>query len=239
MINEQFTADGGYRQFSFNYQRLALQDVEVVLSIERKTGKKLSDRTKKKIKNSAWLMYQCQDKSGDMPNYGSNDGALVFPVTSCGYRDFRPVVNTAYALVTGKQIFNSGKHQEELIWFSGGKGLQEYEGVELERCSSRFANAGIFTIRDQRSWAMVVNNNYSSRPGHMDQQHFDLWIDRVNVFCDAGTYSYASNEGQRLAINESHNTAVIEGCSQMNARGPFMIYDWTKRELGICDAYIR
>lgn len=235
VINEQFTADGGYRQFSFNYQRLALQDVEVVLSIERKTGKKLSDRTKKKIKNSAWLMYQCQDKSGDMPNYGSNDGALVFPVTSCGYRDFRPVVNTAYALVTGKQIFNSGKHQEELIWFSGGKGLQEYEGVELERCSSRFANAGIFTIRDKRSWAMVVNNNYSSRPGHMDQQHFDLWIDRVNVFCDAGTYSYASNEGRRLAINESHNTAVIEGCSQMNARGPFMIYDWTKRELGICD----
>ena len=58
-------------------------------------------------------MFQCQDETSDMPNYGNNDGALVFPVTSCGYRDFQPVINTVYALTAGSQLYNDGKHQEE------------------------------------------------------------------------------------------------------------------------------
>ena len=235
VINEQFTEDGGYRQLSFNYQRLALQDLEVVMSIEWRTKKDLSDTSRDKIKNSAWMMYQCQDKTGDMPNYGSNDGALIFPVTSCGYRDFRPVINTVYAMTTGRQVYEAGKHQEELIWFSGGKRLDEYEIKKMDRYSSRFAKAGLFTIRGQRSWAMMVSNDYISRPAHMDQQHIDLWIDGVNVLCDTGTYSYASVEGRQLIKNESHNTAVVDGHPQMNSSGPFMIYDWTERELGKCD----
>lgn len=44
VIDEQFMDDGGYCQFSFNYERLVLQDLECVLSIEKKTGKNLSDR---------------------------------------------------------------------------------------------------------------------------------------------------------------------------------------------------
>lgn len=235
VIEEQFTVDGGYRQFSFNYQRLALQDLEVVLSTEAKTGKSLSSHSKDRIKNSAWLMFQCQDVSGDVPNYGNNDGALVFPVTSCGYRDFRPVINTAYALSAGKQLYEGGIHQEELIWFSGGEKIEEYQIKRIERESSQFSDAGLFTIRDNRSWLMLVSNCYTSRPGHMDQNHIDLWIEGVNVLCDAGTYSYASEDGRKLVKNECHNTAIIDSMTQMNSSGPFMIYDWTKRELGTCD----
>ena len=233
VIDEQFMADGGYRQFSFNYQRLAMQDLEVVMSID--TGRKITDKCRDKIKNSAMLMYQCQDESGDVPNYGNNDGALVFPLSSCGYRDFRPIINTSYALSTGKQIYEEGKHQEELIWFSGGKKLEEYKTAHITRQSSQFAGAGLFTIRGDRSWALVVSNDYTSRPGHMDQNHIDLWIDGLNVLCDAGTYSYASDEGRKLVRNENHNTAIVERKPQMNSRGPFLIYDWTRRELGSCD----
>ena len=235
VINEQFTADGGYRQFSFNYQRLALQDLEVVLSIEGKTGRSLANSSKERIRNSALLMYQCQDDTGDVPNYGSNDGALIFPVTSCGYRDFRPVINTAYALTTGNHLYNCGKHQEELLWFGNGRKLNDFKSKIIDRRSSRFDDAGLFTIRMEQSWAMLVSNEYSTRPADMDQQHFDLWVNGVNVFCDTGTYSYASEEGRKLARNESHNTALVDGKTQMNSRGPFMIYDWTKRKLGRCD----
>ena len=230
VIEEQFASDGGYRQFSFNYQRLALQDLECVLSIEERIGKSLSDHSKELIRNSALLMYQCQDESGDMPNYGSNDGALIFPVTSCGYRDFRPVINTVYALCTGKQLYADGTHQEELLWFSSGRSLDVFERQAIARASAQFPDAGLFTLRGERSWAMIVSNVYRSRPAHMDQLHFDLWINGVNVLCDGGTYSYADELGKHLIQNESHNTAVIDGVTQMNARGPFLIYDWTKRQ---------
>lgn len=235
VIDEQFTLDGGYKQFSFNYQRLALQDINVVMSIETKTGKSLNINSKNKILNAAILMYQCQDVSGDMPNYGHNDGSLVFPITSCCYRDFRPIINTTYALITGKQLYKEGNHQEELIWFSGQKKLKEYDIEFIEKVSSHYSEAGIYTIRDSGSWAMIILNNYQSRPAHMDQLHFDLWVDGYNVFCDGGTYSYASEEGYRLVKNESHNTITVNGVSQMNLGGPFLIYDWTKQKLGQCD----
>ena len=235
VIEEQFTDDGGYSQFSFNYQRLALQDLECVITLSQRTGIELSERSKNKIKNSAMLLYQCQDDTGDVPNYGSNDGALVFPLTSCGYRDFRPVINTVYALSSGNQLYDIGKHQEELIWFSGEKSIEQYEIEKKKRGSSQFDNAGLFTIRAPHSWAMIIANDYKSRPAHMDQLHFDLWVDGVNVLCDAGTYSYASEEGKKLIRNESHNTVVVEGKAQMNSIGSFMIYDWTKREKGMSD----
>ena len=231
VIDEQFTDDGGYRQFSFNYQRLALQDIECVLSIEGNIGRKLSEKSKRKVKASAILVYQCQDESGDVPNYGSNDGALVFPVNSCGYRDFKSVINTVYALTAGNQIYDDGSHQEELLWFSGGKRLDDYPKVGVKRVASQFPDAGLFTMRNPNSWAMIVLNDYESRPAHMDQFHFDLWIDGVNVLCDSGTYSYATEIGRQLVRNESHNTAVIEGKPQMKSSGPFMIYDWTKRRI--------
>ena len=231
VIDEQFMDDGGYCQFSFNYERLVLQDLECVLSIEKKTGKNLSDRSKEKIKNAAILMYQCQDESGDVPNYGYNDGALVFPLTSCGYRDYKPAINTVYALVTGKQLYISGKHQEELIWFSAGKLLNQYELQKIERQSSQFIDAGLFTIRQSNSWMMIVSNEYHTRPAHMDQGHVDLWVDGVNVLCDAGTYSYASEIGKRLIRSENHNTAFVQDVSQMNTHGPFMIYDWPRRKI--------
>lgn len=231
VIDEQFTDDGGYRQFSFNYQRLALQDIEVILSIEGKTGKSLNERSRRKIQKASELMYQCQDETGDMPNYGSNDGALIFPVTSCGYRDFRPIINTIYALTKGKQLYKNGKHQEELIWFSGGKSIDQYPYEVVERVSQQYPNAGLFTLRGDNFWAMIVANDYHSRPAHMDQLHFDLWVNGINVFCDAGTYSYTSDIGRKMTKNESHNTAQVENIPQMNTHGPFMILDWTTRQL--------
>ena len=231
VVEEQFTKDGGYRQFSFNYQRLAMQDIECIISMSLATGRYLGANSLNRIKNSALLMYQCQDEAGDMPNYGPNDGALVFPVTSCEYRDFRPVINASYALTTGKQIYADDIHREELIWFSCGKELDKYPSESIARESMKYPEAGLFTIRNDNSWAMLVANNYKSRPAHMDQLHFDLWMDNVNIFCDAGTYSYADGEGRKLVKNESHNTAVIDGIEQMNAQGPFMILDWTKRKV--------
>ncbi|MBR3245780.1 MAG: alginate lyase family protein [Parasporobacterium sp.] len=225
VIDEQFSTDGGYRQFSFNYQRLVLQDLECILSIEDRVGFKIGHR--EKIINAALLMYQCQDDSGDMPNYGSNDGALVFPLSSNGYRDFRPVINAVYALAAGKRLYEDKKTQEELIWFGNNK---SYPLEKKDKISCQFSDAGLFTIRGTDSWAMIVLNDYHSRPSHFDQLHFDLWVNGINVLCDSGTFSYASDTGRNLVRTASHNTAVVEGKEQMKQYGPFMIYDWTKRK---------
>lgn len=149
VIDEQFTVDGGYCQFSFNYERLALQDIEIALSIEEKTGCRLQENSRRKVLAAAELMYQCQDDSGDMPNYGPNDGALAFPVTSCGYRDFRPVIHTVYALLTGRKLYGPGLYEEELLWF--GKEIT-CSVEQRSRISKAFEKAGLYTLRRGDSW---------------------------------------------------------------------------------------
>lgn len=238
VIDRQFSEDGGYTQHSFNYERLALQDIEVVLAMEPKTGNILGKAARSKVLNAARLMYQCQDECGDMPNYGSNDGALAFPVTSCGYRDFRPVVNAAWRLLTGESPYPEGIYEEEWLWFGGKRGKdvsgaqtgrQDRNGEEKLRRSSCFEQAGLYTLRKQNSWMMLVLQDYRSRPAHMDQLHADLWVRGINVLCDGGTFSYAESLGRELIANGSHNTAVYDGRLQMKQKGPFFLYGWTER----------
>ena len=223
-VLRQFTADGGYLQFSFNYQRFAMQICECVMSISQTTGIALSKEAKERIKRSALLMYQCQSESGDVPNYGSNDGALVFPVTSCGYRDFRPAINTSYAMTTGKCLYPDGLYDEELLWFQDGPCVFE----KTERKSESFPDAGLYTLRGSDTFAVICLNDYHSRPAHMDQLHLDMWHKGRNVLCDCGTYSYASELGKELSQTAAHNTVKADSAEQMNHFGKFMTYNWTK-----------
>lgn len=222
-IRKQFLEDGGFTQYSFNYQRFTLQIIECIYKISDKTGIKINEETR--IKNSVMLMYQVQDISGDVPNYGSNDGALIFPVSSCEYRDFRPVLNTVYALVTGKRLYQSGIYDEELLWF----GNREYNQIdEIEKKSSKFDKIGFYVLRKKNTFLVTYLQDYKSRPAHMDQLHIDLWYYGLNIFCDGGTYSYASEEGDFLSKTKAHNVIQIDYKNQMDKPSNFMVCNWTK-----------
>lgn len=227
VVREQFTEDGGYTQYSFNYQRLALMDLNIIISLSKQIGKKINKESKQRIINSAYVLFQCQATNYDVPNYGSNDGALVFKLTSCGYRDFRAVCNSTFKLLCRKELYVPDKHQEELIW------LGEYSNTSIKtdivKQDLYCPQAGVFTLRNRHSMMMVICNDYKKRPGHMDQLHVDMWIDDVNVLCDCGTYSYATELGQKLIDSVSHNTITVDNRPQMSVRPPFLLYNWPKR----------
>lgn len=224
-IINQFEPDGGFTQFSFNYHRFTLQIIECVYKMSEKTQIYINE--KERIKNSVHLLYQVQNDDGDVPNYGSNDGALIFPLTSCGYRDFRPVLNTVYALIEGKRLYKSGDYDEEQLWFGDNR---ELPLEKLERKTSAFNDSGFFSYRHDGGILMICLQDYKSRPAHMDQLHVDLWHKGINVLCDSGTYSYASELGKELSSTRGHNTVKVSGIEQMNKKGAFLVTDWTERK---------
>ncbi|QEK13199.1 hypothetical protein FQB35_13475 [Crassaminicella thermophila] len=226
-IKNQFLADGGYIQYSFNYHRFALQIMEFVLKISNKTKRSLSDTSKELIKKSALLMYQMQEDNGDVPNYGSNDGALIFPVTSCGYRDFRPVLNTIYFLLDDKRLYEVGEYDEELLWFVEEQ-FDKSEYANIKKESSGYKESGFYSLRHKDGFLMTVLQNFKTRPAQMDQLHIDLWHKGKNILCDSGTYSYATDIGKEMALTAAHNTVKVDDKEQMKKRGPFLIYDWSK-----------
>lgn len=225
-VQKQFLPDGGYIQYSFNYQRFALQIMECIFKLSRRTGIFVTEGTKGSIKNSAVFMYQMQDESGYMPNYGSNDGALIFPITACGYRDFRPVLNTVYTLIEGKRLYVQGDYDEELLWF-GSREVDSISLAGIKREPSSFQKSGFYTLHHDDGFLMTVLQKYKTRPAHMDGLHIDLWHNGKNIFCDSGTYSYASGIGKEMGLTAAHNTMRVDGKEQMKKHGPFMVYDWT------------
>ena len=226
VINEQFYPDGGYKQFSSNYHRLVLQLIECLYAISVQTGHWLSDSAKQIIKNSVKLLYMMQDENGLSPNYGSNDGALLFPITSQDYRDYRPTLNAVYALTTGAKLYEAGNYDEELLWLTG---TSDYPVAYIKRCSTAYEQSGYYILRSGERKFVTYLQDYKSRPAHMDQLHIDLWYKGVNVFCDSGTFSYASPLGKTLMRTGAHNVLMVNDTEQMNIKGAFLTYNWTKR----------
>ncbi len=267
-IRRQFFADGGYRQYSYTYQRLALQLMEFVLKIEPLTGYGLEKENRERLAKSAAMLYQLQNEDGDVPNYGSNDGALIFPVHSCSYRDFRPVVDGIMKGIKGKSLYPPGAYEEEALWFLPGKSSAAGEPAHhlvnesglfsarfshsdalgpnhiqkelwrpagLERKSRIYPDCGCYMMRRGNTMAVLYHQSFDSRPAQMDQLHLDLWVQGVNVLCDSGTYSYAEEEGKKLALTGSHNTVKVKGTEQMRKTGAFLIYGWPRRKILAAD----
>lgn len=224
-IRRQFLADGGFTQYSFNYHRFTLQIIECLYKVSEKTEIYITETAR--LKNSVLLLYQVQEENGDLPNYGSNDGALIFPLSSCGYRDFRPVINTMYGLLEGRRLYEFGDYDEELLWFGNSRNLPL---EKVKRTSVAFNNSGFYTLRHKDGFLMTCLQNYKSRPAHMDQLHIDVWHKGINIFCDTGTYSYASELGKELSSTAGHNTIKLNNIEQMNKRGAFLVMNWTKQE---------
>lgn len=226
-IDNQFFDDGGYVQHSFNYQRFAFQIIEFVLSITDKTGYDIEIQNKAKLKKSVLQLYQLQDESGLLPNYGSNDGALIFPVHTCDYLNYIPTLNSIYVLLSNYRLFEYGDYDEELLWFKGTD-RDNLSIVSIKRKTTKFSDSGLYSFRSNSSHMMIVLQNFENRPAQMDQLHIDLWHKGINILCDSGTYSYATDLGKSLALTGAHNTVKVKDIEQMNKRGHFMIYDWPK-----------
>ena len=224
-IHEQFLADGGYVQQSFVYQRLAFQDLEAIITILKRANLFIDKQSADLLNASLLQMLQCMDTCGDMPNYGANDGSLIFPATSCGYRDFRPAVQSLYAILNGEKLFETGFADEEMLWFGVNKKLPR-KAIEIK--SSHFQQTGIFTFRKPRFWLMVVAKN---KANHMDNGHFDIWANGANIFCDSGTYSYADPLGDDLLSTSAHNTIKCTNKEQLKRFGKFAFYGQPKIEL--------
>jgi asparagine synthase (glutamine-hydrolysing) len=179
--------------------------------------------------------------NGQMPVYGSNDGALVLPLNNCDFTDYRPLLQLG-SYVTKKQfLFESGPWDEDIFWFYGEQEISRAERsrsdsvgedeagarVRAHQTRSSFSNGGIYLLHSTNSKAVIRCTDFQSRPSHADQLHVDLWLDGENIACDAGTYLY-SGEGlwrNGLARTAVHNTVTVDDQDQMKMLTRFT---WTK-----------
>jgi len=214
--------DGSYTQHSMNYQRLMLHDYLWSLQLGDVNEENFSDDTIERLTKSYQFLYQLQETStGRLPNYGPNDGANILPLNSCSYSDYRPVIGAMHYFFNKTQLYPAGPWSEDIMWLFGKEALNSPIATE-QRLSKDYKIGGYYTIRDERSFAMIRCHSYSNRPNQADMLHLDLWSDGQNILTDSGSYTYYDPDNSWNAFfagTTAHNTVTVGGINQM-IKGP-------------------
>ena len=242
---EQIFPDGAYSMYSINYHRFILHIYLYMIRLGELNQSPVSSLIYQRVESSIeYLSHLINPETGEMPVYGSNDGALVLPLNNCDFTDYRPLLQLGWYITKKEFLFESGPWDEDIFWLCGGEALipspspsgrKESEspspngrGVRGE--GESFPHGGIYLLRSSSSHALIHCADYTSRPSHADQLHMDLWIHGHNLAIDAGTYLYSGQPPWRngLAHTSVHNTVTVDGKDQMTMVSRFTWTNWSQ-----------
>ncbi len=226
----QIFSDGAYSMYSLNYQRFILQIYFYALRLGELNQAPFSDAAYQAISKSMDFLYQLiEPTTGQMPVFGSNDGALVSPLTNCDFTDYRPLLQAGYYLIHKRRLFENGAWDEALFWLFGADALQS-DIEKISQTNQSFEKGGVYILRGNESKVIVRCVNFRSRPSHADQLHVDLWMREKNIAIDAGTYLYNAPGIWRngLARTSVHNTVTVDDRDQMTSLSRFTWINWAQ-----------
>ncbi|MGB2896473.1 MAG: alginate lyase family protein [Anaerolineales bacterium] len=253
-LKGQVALDGGYIQHSANYHRLALQAGLWAIRLAEIEGDPLPETSVDAVRRmTRWLAAVADPTTGSAPNWGPNDGALLFPLSICPFGDFRPTLQAAALTVLDGPIFHPGSWDELALWLGVGDARDEkpsaadassmVESKQRRRMAQRYETAGdkgsmrsdeypqsgIYIMRGQGSRGVLRAAEFHSRPGHSDQLHFDLWWGGINLARDPGTYLYNAEYPWNNVFTGAwcHNTALIDGRDPMQRASRFLWLRWS------------
>src|SRR6267154_2367657 len=187
-VLDQITDEGVSQQHSFNYQRMILHLLLCTLRLAEIQEVPLDPKIRERTEAAFDFMSRWVDPvSGSVPNYGSDDGSLILPLSPGSYRDFCPLLQLG-AAVLHRPALQSGSWNEPALWF-GIKPTAEKNSEPIPS-SPPSRESRYFRLGDKNSWAMIRAGQYTRRPFQADQLHVDLWWQGVNLAIDAGTYLY-------------------------------------------------
>lgn len=232
-VKYQIDDDGTFIQNSMNYQRVVVQLLSLAISITDYYNEKFSDIIYEKAYKSLNFLYQCQDPyTGELPNYGANDGALFFPLNDYDFRDYRPQLDALHQLLTGKNLYS--QKYEDSYWLCRDmipEYRKRYKPIIREEGIISFTNSGYFLIREFDTLTFIRCGLFKGIPGHADNFHIDIWHNGKNVLMDGGSYKYNTDDStiKYFSGTESHNSVMIDNNDQM-LKGPRFIWlFWPKK----------
>jgi hypothetical protein len=223
-INDQFYPDGTYIQNSFTYQRFALQSL--VLAYGALEDGNLKSRIKEVMALSLAFLYNIMfGQSGDFPNYGPNDGSMLYNWGLNDYRDMRPIINTISYITSDRLIFREPQLFLDTAICLGKKDFP----TEVTHPPNKliFDSTGFYLLKNEAISILFRCGSYKGRfPSQNDMLHIDIWKKGRPCLIDSGSYEYFGREGTKNFIKylstSAHNTIRINGLDQLDKGPRFM-----------------
>jgi hypothetical protein len=218
--------------YSLNYHRFILHIYLYAIRLGELNNSPFSNSLYSSISSSiTYLSHLIDPATGEMPVYGSNDGALVLPLNNCDFTDYRPLLQLGWYITKGEFLFEPGPWDEDVFWLCGvTRAERNASVVEAPLSNMSFPNGGVYLLRSANSRFFIRCTDFASRPSHADQLHVDLWIHGHSIAIDAGTYLYSGEGHWRngLARTSAHNTVTVDGKDQMTMLSRFTWTNWSR-----------
>lgn len=224
-IAYQIYKDGTFLQFSMNYHRVAIQLLTWGIRLAEIHKERFDLTVYDRAKKSLHYLWTCHDqKSGRLPNYGANDGALFFKLTDDDYRIYTSQINDLSAVLHHEV----SKQDESQLWY--GIDNCRIKSPVQDRLAS-FPMGGHYVINDDSAKTFVKCARYKDRPGHADNLHLDIWLNGHNYIWDTGSYKYNTTEEYGGFFEQcfGHNTVSVGSKDQMLRGSRFIWNYWTKK----------
>ena len=226
-LEDQVFGDGGYIQYSTNYQRLALSAGLWAAQIAELHEEPLPSPTLDALHGMTQFLVSMTDpQNGTLPNWGHNDGSNILPLSSSQNGDYRPVLQAAARAFVGAPAFGPGSWDEMSVWL----GLPIDDGTRTALGDETdFPQAGLYLVRGDTSRSVLRCARFVARPAHSDQLHMDLWWNGQNIARDAGTYRYAALPPWEnpFAGAAAHNSLTADGIEPMVRATRFLWLNWS------------
>ena len=230
-INELVYDDGSFSQHSVNYHRFYMHLVIWYISLSLANNEKVNQTLKQSLeKSSIWLKTLIVGSEGEVPNYGANDGTLLFHLTNCKYTDFRPVIQTSEIILNKKKYFNDGPWDEEAYWLSNIN-LNSLKNIRTCNDNANYVNQSYKRLSSNNSFLFVNSPAYYlHRMNQADMLHIDYWYKGTNLLIDPGTYSYNQPDPWNNSLYKSsvHNTITINEEDHSERVSRFLLLPWSK-----------
>jgi hypothetical protein len=154
LLGQIFT-DGGYVQHSNNYHRLVLQAALWACRLAQSNNEGFSAEVLRALGRAASCVGSMVGvESGYVPNFGSNDGALLLPLTTCSFQDYRPVIQLAYRYLSVEEPFIAGAWDEASFWF----GLSQEKG-DLSAIEEKLTSGSMSRLEGEGSGTDVLKTS--------------------------------------------------------------------------------
>jgi len=232
-IEYQIYPDGSYLQFSMNYHRVVVQLLTLALRFSENEKEDFKPVVYQRAHQTLRFLRFFQDPvSGQLPNYGANDGALFFQFTDDAYRVYESQLNALHAALTGENIRFSAS-TEESYWFGHSGSPKIFEIPALPEKLQVFGNGGFGGIKEEDTLTFFRSGKHKDRPGQADNHHLDLWYQGINILRDAGSYKYNAPENDIRFFfgSRSHNTVMVDNQDQM-LKGPRFVWMYWSQSVG-------
>ena len=236
----QIASDGGHCERSTHYHRYTLDFyllASVVARITKDRAAAEFDRLVSRLADAARVL---ADDRGEMPQFGDDDGGMLFPMTGRVPLDIRDSLAES-AILLNRPELQIGAPPEEAYWLlahpmfaiaTGGPARPErpVEAGRAERRRPRSAalqDTGYYVSRSPRGDHLVIDGGahgyLNGGHAHADALSLTLTVAGVPLLVDPGTGAYTVDSALRdhLRSSQMHNTLTVDGRSQSIVKGPF------------------